>query len=65
MVRITQESVDRWYPSVVRYCGVLLTVALVTASVAGHGLELAAGYVAAAGMILFKTVREAAQNGKG
>jgi hypothetical protein len=58
---LTRRGLDDLFPTFVRYCGVLLTIALVIASIAGHGVELAAGYVAAAGMVLYKTVREAAQ----
>ncbi len=62
--RISRKQLDDAFPTVVRYGGFLLTFVLVAASIAGHGLELAAGYVAAAGMILYKTVREAANGGK-
>lgn len=48
-----------------RYCGVLLTIVLVIASILGHGYELAAGYVAAAGMILYKSVHDAARRDNG
>lgn len=58
-----RRKADEWFPIVVRYVGVALTIILVVASILGHGVELAAGYVAAAGMILYKTVREAARNG--
>ncbi len=60
-----RKQLDDAFPTIVRYSGVLLTVVLVFASIFGHGIELAAGYVAAAGMILYKTVREAASNGNG
>lgn len=59
-----QRALDDAFPTVVRYVGVVLTVGLVIGSVLGHGLELAAGYVAAGGMIFYKTVRGAA-NGNG
>jgi hypothetical protein len=59
----TRKQLDDAFPTIVRYCGVLLTFVLVVASILGQGLELAAGYVAAAGMILYKSVREAAKNG--
>ena len=55
-----RETLDAIFPTLVRYCGVVLAVVLVAASILGHGLELAAGYVLAAGMIAYKTVREAA-----
>ncbi len=60
-----RKQLDDAFPTIVRYGGFVLTFVLVFASIFGHGLELAAGYVAAAGMILYKTVREAANNGNG
>lgn len=63
MVRVTRRQLDDAFPTVVRYCGVVLTIILVGATILGNGLELAAGYVAAAGMILYKTVRDASRNG--
>lgn len=65
MTRDRRKQLDDAFPTVVRYCGVVLTIALVCASILGHGVELAAGYVAAAGMILYKTVKGAASNGNG
>lgn len=59
-MRINPDKLDESFPIIVRYCGVVLTVVLVIASVLGHGVELAAGYVAAAGMILYKSVKGAA-----
>jgi general stress protein CsbA len=60
---MNRHQLDEAFPTVVRYCGVLLTFVLIAASILGSGVELAAGYVAAAGMILFKTVKNAAANG--
>lgn len=54
-----REQLDDYFPTIVRYTGVVLTVVLVIATIRGHGVDLAAGYVAAAGMILYKTVRDA------
>jgi hypothetical protein len=58
-----QQTFDAWFPTIVRYAGLILTVVLVVFTIRGHGVDLAAGYVAAAGMILYKTVHDAA-NGK-
>lgn len=61
---MNRRQLDDWLPTVVRYTGVALTVVLVVATILGHGLDLAAGYVAAGGMILYKTVKGAATNGQ-
>jgi hypothetical protein len=58
-VQSLREKLDVWFPTIVRYLGVLLTLILVTASILGRN-DYPAAYVAAAGMILYKTVREAA-----
>lgn len=56
------EQLDDVFPTLVRYTGLVLTVALVGAGIAGYGLSvIAPGFVAATGMILFKTVKEAAK----
>jgi hypothetical protein len=49
---------DEWFPTVVRYLGLLLTGVLVVANILGH-TDYPAAYVAAAGLILYKTVRSA------
>lgn len=52
---------DDAFPTLVRYTGLLLTVALVGFCIAGFYVEAAPGFVPAAGMILYKTVRDAAR----
>lgn len=62
--RVTRrEQLEEWFPTVVRYGGFVLAFALVIATIAGFGLEVAAGYVLALGMIGYKTVHGAAKNG--
>jgi hypothetical protein len=41
----------------------VLTVVLVVFTIRGRGVDLAAGYVAAAGMILYKTIHDNAKEG--
>ena len=54
------HELDTAFPTIVRYCGLLLVFLLLFASIIGYGLEVAAGWPAAAGMMLYKTVRNAA-----
>lgn len=58
-----REELELWFPVVVRYGGFVLAFALVVATILGYGLEVAAGYVLALGMISYKTVKDAASNG--
>ena len=55
-----RKKLDYWFPTAVRWGGFVLAFALVGASILGHGKDLAAGYVLAAGMIAYKTVHDAA-----
>lgn len=61
--RVTRRQLDEYFPTVVRYGGFVLAFALVVATILGHGLEVAAGYVLALGMIGYKSVKEAAHEG--
>ncbi len=58
-----RELLDEAFPTVIRYTGLVLTVVLVVFTIRGRGVDLAAGYVAAAGMILYKTVHNGAKEG--
>lgn len=60
---MNRKQLDESFPTIVRYTGLLLTLVLVAGTFLGYGTELAAGYVAAAGMVLYKTVKGAAENG--
>ena len=55
------HDLDTAFPTIVRYTGLVLSVVLVGFSLAGYYLQAAPGFVAAGGMILYKTVRDAAQ----
>lgn len=55
------KHMDEAYPTVIRYTGLVLTVVLIGFSLAGYYVQAAPGFVAAGGMILYKTVRDAAK----
>lgn len=59
---VTQEKLDRWLPTIARYAGLLLTVGLIVALSLGH-TEVVPGFVPAAGLLLYKTVKDAANGG--
>lgn len=57
---------DDAFPTVVRYTGVVLAAALVIAGILGQGgTNLASGGVLSLGMILYKTVAQAAKGANG
>ncbi len=61
----SRRQFDDALPTLVRYAGLILTVGLTIALVLGVDYtQVAPGFVPAAGMLLYKTVREAA-NGNG
>jgi hypothetical protein len=60
-VTLNLKALDAAFPTIVRYTGLGLTVVLVGFSLAGFYAEAAPGFVAAAGMILYKTVHDAAK----
>lgn len=55
---------DDIFPTLVRYSGLLLTFILVGFCLAGRYVEAAPGFVAAAGMLLYKSVHDAARKPK-
>lgn len=61
---ITQEKLDRWLPTICRYAGLVVTIALIVALALGH-TEVVPGFVPAAGLLLYKTVKDAANGGSG
>lgn len=60
--RSTVDKLDYSFPVIVRYVGLITTLVLIGFSLAGYAIQAAPGFVAAGGMLLFKTVRDAAQN---
>jgi hypothetical protein len=59
------RTLDHAFPTLVRYVGLLTTLILIGFSLAGFAVQAAPGFVAAAGMILYKTVNDAAQTKNG
>lgn len=62
---------DDAFPTLIRYTGLVFTVVLITSTIVlavTGGIESAAalspGYVAAAGLILYKTVHNSAKEGE-
>lgn len=61
MARMTHRQLREAYPTLINYTGWALTVVLVMLTALGHGKDLAPCFVAAAGMILYKSVHEGAR----
>lgn len=57
----TVDKLEYTFPTLVRYVGLLTTLVLIGFSLAGFAIQAAPGFVAAAGMLLYKTVYKAAQ----
>jgi len=55
----SRRQFDDALPTIVRYVGLVLTVVLTFALVLGH-TEVTPGFVPAAGLLLYKTVKNAA-----
>lgn len=62
MKTATVRQLDLAFPTIVRYVGLITTIILIGFSLAGFVAEAAPGFVAAAGMILYKTVHEASKD---
>jgi len=63
-----KQKVDDWnyaFPVVIRYTGLLTSLIHIGFCLAGYYIEAAPGFVAAGGMIAYKTVRDAAQKVNG
>ena len=58
---MNRKLADDAFPTIVRYTGLVLTLVLVGFSLAGYYVQAAPGFVAAAGMVLYKTVKGAAE----
>lgn len=59
-VALDLNDLDKAFPVLVRYVGLITTVVLVGFCLAGDYVQAAPGFVAAAGMILYKNVHNAA-----
>lgn len=58
----SRRQLDDALPTIVRYVGLVLTVVLTVALVLGH-TEVTPGFVPAAGLLLYKVVKDAADGG--
>jgi len=61
---MNHKPFDEAFPTIVRYVGLVTTVVLIGFSLAGYALQAAPGFAAAAGMLLYKTVHDAASENK-
>lgn len=57
-----RNKFDEAFPTIVRYCGLASTIVLIGFSLAGFAVQAAPGFVAAAGMLLYKSVHDAAKD---
>ena len=58
------QSYDEAFPTIVRYAGLICMLVLVGFCLAGYATRAAPGFVPVGGMILYKTVRNAAKEGE-
>ena len=58
--RNRQKQFDTVFPTLVRYAGFFTTLVLIGFCLAGYTERAAPGFVVAGGMMLYKTVRDAA-----
>lgn len=56
------DKLDYAFPTLVRYVGLLTTLVLIGFSLAGYSVQAAPGFVAAAAMIIYKNVHNAAKS---
>jgi hypothetical protein len=61
-MRLDNNTAEEWFPTFVRYTGLITTVVLIGFSLGGYATEAAPGFVAAAGMILYKTIHSSAKS---
>lgn len=64
---VNRKKIDEWFPTVVRYFGIVLVFILAISTVLSNGhVEYPSLIVAATGMILYKTIRGSSDdNGNG
>lgn len=53
------DEFDYAFPTVIRYVGLVTTLVLIGFSLAGYAVQAGPGFIAASGMILYKTVHDA------
>jgi hypothetical protein len=59
---LSYRDLDEAFPTIVRYSGLILTIILIGFCLAGFYIQAAPGFVAAGGMLLFKSLRNAADD---
>lgn len=60
------HHVEEWLPSVTRIVGIILGIALVSATILGYaGVEFAGAYVFVTGLIFYKSVHDYRLPGRG
>jgi hypothetical protein len=64
VVAVGVGELDHAFPTIVRYAGLVTTLVLIGFCLAGFYVEAAPGFVPAGGMILYKTVNNAARKYK-
>lgn len=57
----TVDDLDYTFPTLVRYVGLITTLVLIGFCLAGYPIEAAPGFVPAAGMLLYKSLHDAAE----
>jgi hypothetical protein len=58
----TIDALDYSFPTLVRHVGLFTTLVLIGFCLAGYAIQAAPGFVPAAGMLLYKTVHNAAKS---
>lgn len=56
------EKMNLAFPIIIRYTGLVTTLVLIGFCLAGYTIQAAPGFVAASGMILYKSVYDSAQS---
>jgi hypothetical protein len=62
MTQLEGNKYDQMFPTIVRYVGLITTLVLIGFSLDGYIAQTAPGFVAAGGMILYKTVHNSAKD---
>jgi hypothetical protein len=61
-MRSKVDKLDYAYPTLVRYAGLIATLVLIGFCLAGYYIQAAPGFVPAGAMILYKNLRDAADD---
>jgi hypothetical protein len=58
----TSNKFDEVFPTLVRYAGFITTLVLIGFCLAGYAVQATPGFVAAGGMLFYKTIHDAAKS---